>query len=200
MNGHIHFFRVAALEQPHHAVNLDGFAMQLYIAQLATRIWQTCGIQVLFLSPCSGFAQLRPSSSSLAKLHVGSSKCRTLEALAAGTWLAYNHTHTHTHTHTRTITKTITRSSIQQLRGITRNQMLWLNFLCKDSWPVHSMLQSKAKYLRQRPRLSFCTMVTKQRPTRNFGFSSMYRITAVTAGQRRTLISLTCRTYPMMCS
>lgn len=35
--------------------------------------------------------QLRPSSSSVAKPHVGSSKCRTLEALAAGTWLAYNH-------------------------------------------------------------------------------------------------------------
>jgi hypothetical protein len=48
--------RLAVYEQTHYAVDLDGSATQVSIAQLATRIWQMCGSRIAILSPCSGSA------------------------------------------------------------------------------------------------------------------------------------------------
>lgn len=90
--------------------------------------------------------QLRPSSSRLAKPHVGSFKCRTLKALAGDTWLAYNHT---SHTYMKNNDNDTTQFDPTAQRSHEKSNVV-INFssLCLESWPVHSVLQSQAKYPR----------------------------------------------------
>lgn len=90
--------------------------------------------------------QLRPSSSSVAKPHVGSSKCRTLEALAAGTWLAYNHA-SHTFNNDNENDNTQFHPTAQRYHERS-NIVMKLSYLYLESWPVHSVLQSQAEYPR----------------------------------------------------
>jgi hypothetical protein len=81
---------------------------------------------------------------SLAKPHVGSFKCRTLEALAGDTWLAYNHT-SHTFNNDNENDNTQFHPTAQRYHERS-NVVTKLSYLCLESWPVHSVLQSQAEY------------------------------------------------------